>query len=144
MTEEDDLSELINSNRDILDLEFSDFVDKWGEREVTVPVSLINFYGLIEHIHSKRPELLELNHIDENKEELEEVLGELTEPFIDFVFSDERAGIKQRLNALEKKGYVDIYLDENGVTIMEPTEKAEGEILEGICALIKAYRGIIE
>lgn len=121
---EENVRDLFESSNAIALAENREFAEKWSEVTVTVPANYIDYVTLYSELERDYPHLAGMEDRPLVKsEELEQLLGEITDPFVDYINLMRRTSLLQALNAYIKTGYLSYGLgDDSGLEYTLPLD----------------------
>ena len=112
---EENVRDLFESSNAIALAENREFAEKWSKVMVSVPANYIDYVTLYSELERDYPHLACTEDRPLVKsEELERILGEIVEPFVDYINLMRRTSLLQALNAYIKTGYLSYGLGDGG------------------------------
>jgi hypothetical protein len=112
---EENVRDLFESSNAIALAENREFAEKWSNVTVTVPANYIDYVTLYSELERDYPHLAGTQDRPLVKtEELAQMLGEIVDPFVDYINLMRRTSLLQALNAYIKTGYLSYGLGEGG------------------------------
>jgi hypothetical protein len=112
---EENVRDLFESSNAIAMVENREFAEKWSQVTVTVPANYIDYVTLYSELERDFPHLAGTQDRPLVKsEELAQILGEIVDPFVDYINLMRRTSLLQALNAYIKTGYLSYGLGDGG------------------------------
>src|SRR5574338_118378 len=130
-------SQLNAATEDIASSNSREFYEHWGNAPITVPGAFVNWEVIEATLIRQAPELFGnwSTHLVVT-DEIRALIGELTDPVIEYINLSRKTMLNQRLKVLESEGYIELVFDmETGFatyTIAEKGKEHEANIAEMI------------
>lgn len=134
------LQELVDVNRDTMESLRLEWDAKWGTERFDVPGKAIDFGLIYEEVLMDCPEIINsvTNGPLTSNSQIEEVMGRLSEPFVDYVNMIRKYIVLHNVNLYVKLGYLELIFEAESLSeTYKLSDKARAELSDDILAAME-------